>query len=101
MRPSAMAAKNGSRPHALAFNYSYEVPKLSQKWDNIVAKVVFDNWQISGATSFISGSYGSITYSFTGVPTGALVGTGAISGPGSRVAEPGARTWPVAPVPDS
>jgi hypothetical protein len=77
--------KNGSRPHALAINYSYEVPNLSRKWDNAMAKVVFDNWQISGATSFIKGTYGSITYSFTGLPTGALVGTGAISGSGSRV----------------
>jgi hypothetical protein len=77
--------RQGSRPHALAINYSYEIPNLSRKWDNAVAKVVFDNWQVTGATSVISGTYDAITYSFTGVPTGARVGTGGISAPGSRV----------------
>ena len=42
--------KNGSRPHALAFNYSYEVPKLSQKWDNIVAACFRCNHKKGGRT---------------------------------------------------
>src|SRR5205823_4910267 len=68
--------KNGSRPQSLVISYSYEVPNLSRKMDNPIVKAIFDNWQISGITSAISGTYGSITYNFTGVPTGALVGTG-------------------------
>ena len=58
------------RPHTLVINYSYEVPNLSRKWNNIVAKAVFDNWQVSGITSILSGTRQGFTYGYTGVPTG-------------------------------
>jgi hypothetical protein len=77
--------QNGSRPHSLVVSYSYEVPNLSTRWHNAIVKAIFDNWQVSGITSAISGAYGSITYTFTGVPTGLLVGTGGIGGAASRV----------------
>ncbi len=70
----------GRRPHVLVFNYSYEVPNLSQKWNNLLAKVVFDNWQFSGVTTITSGTYGGFTYNYANVTTGALSGTGAING---------------------
>jgi hypothetical protein len=76
---------NGRRPHVLVVNYSYEVPNLSQKWNNILAKVVFDHWQFSGVTTFTTGTYGGFTYNFANVPTGVLSGTGAINGGASRV----------------
>jgi len=76
---------NGRRPHTLTFNYSYDVPELSKHWNNIIAKAVFDNWQVSGVTSIISGAYGNFGYNFTNVPTGTLSGTGSINGGGSRV----------------
>ena len=41
---------NGRRPHVLVVNYSYDVPNLSQKWNNLLAKAIFDNWQFSGVT---------------------------------------------------
>lgn len=75
---------NGRRPHALTINYAYEVPNLSRRWDNIVAKVVFDNWQVSGITSILSGNKQGFTYGYANVPTGTLSGTGAIDGVGSR-----------------
>ncbi len=75
---------NGRRPHALTINYAYEVPNLSRKWDNIVAKAVFDNWQISGITSILSGNKQGFTYGYSNVPTGTLSGTGSIDGVGSR-----------------
>ncbi len=75
---------NGRRPHALTINYSYEVPNLSRRWDNIVAKVVFDNWQVSGITSILSGNKQGFTYGYANVPTGTLSGTGSIDGVGSR-----------------
>jgi hypothetical protein len=71
---------NGRRPHVLVINYSYEVPNLSRKWNNLLAKVVFDNWQFSGVTTITSGTYGGFTYGFVNAPTGALTGTGAING---------------------
>jgi Carboxypeptidase regulatory-like domain/TonB-dependent Receptor Plug Domain len=75
---------NGRRPHVLVLNYSYDVPNLSQKWNNLLAKVVFDNWQFSGVTTFTTGTYGGFTYNYANVPTGVLSGTGAINGGQSR-----------------
>jgi hypothetical protein len=75
----------GRRPHVLVLSYSYDVPHLSRKWDHVVTRAVFDNWQVSGVTTFTTGTYGSITYSYSNVPTGALSGTGAINGGASRV----------------
>ncbi len=76
--------KNGSRPQSLVVNYSYEVPNLGKRWDNVVVKALADNWQVSGITSLINGTYDSLTYVFAGTPTGALIGTGAIDGGASR-----------------
>jgi hypothetical protein len=75
---------NGRRPHALTVNYSYEVPNLSRKWDNVVTKAIFDNWQISGITSILSGTKGGFGYSYANVPTGVLSGNGSINGGGNR-----------------
>ena len=66
----------GRRPHVLVFNYSYDIPGLSRKWDHAMARAMFDNWQISGVTTLTTGTYGAITYSYSNVPTGALSGTG-------------------------
>ena len=77
--------QNGRRPHTLVVNYSYEVPGLGEKLDNAIAKAIFDNWQISGITTFTTGTYGGFTYSYTAAPTGALTGTGGINAGGSRV----------------
>jgi hypothetical protein len=76
---------NGRRPHVLVVNYSYNVPNLSNKWDNLIARVIFDEWQFSGVTTFTSGTYGGFSYNFSNVPTGTLAGTGAINGGASRV----------------
>src|SRR5262249_3317029 len=76
---------SGRRPHTLTVNYGYDIPELSKHWDNGVVKAVFDNWQVSGVTSVISGAYGNFSYTFTNVPSGALSGTGSINGGGSRV----------------
>ena len=71
---------SGRRPHVLVLNYSYDVPDLSQRWNNLLTKAVFDNWQFSGVTTWTTGTYGGFTYNYVNVPTGALSGTGAING---------------------
>jgi hypothetical protein len=76
---------NGSREHILNVNYSYEVPNLSTKWNNVLVKALADNWQVSGVTSILSGVRQGFSYGYTAVPTGTLTGTGAINGGGSRV----------------
>jgi hypothetical protein len=78
------AQQGGRRPHSLTINYSYEVPNLSGKWDNIATKAIFDNWQISGITTILSGSIGGFGYNYSGAPTGTLTGNGSIDGGGNR-----------------
>jgi hypothetical protein len=75
---------SGRRPHLLVINYSYEVPNLSRRWNNIVAKAIFDNWQISGITQIQSGAQGGFGYNYANVPTGTLSGNGSINGGGNR-----------------
>lgn len=51
--------------HILTVNYIYDIPGLSRKWNNGFVKAVFDNWQISGTTSYVSGKPKTITASYT------------------------------------
>jgi hypothetical protein len=52
------------RTHNFVLNYLYDIPALSKVTaNNIVVKSVFDNWQISGLTTFTSGAPLGIGYS--------------------------------------
>lgn len=51
------------RTHNFVLNYLYDVPKLSKYANNLVTRSVFDNWQLSGLTSFTSGAPLGIGYS--------------------------------------
>ena len=62
------------RTHNLAINYLYDVPGLSRYADNAVVRAVFDNWQISGVTTALSGATLPLTYTITGISD--LTGTG-------------------------
>ncbi|HUS08524.1 MAG TPA: carboxypeptidase regulatory-like domain-containing protein [Bryobacteraceae bacterium] len=44
------------RTHTLVVNYLYELPKVGTRLGWTPAKWVFDNWQISGITSMITGA---------------------------------------------
>ena len=70
------------RKHNLSINYSYDVPGLSQHWDNKVVRAIFDDWQISGLTSALSGATLPLSYTIQGVSD--LTG-GAGSGLDTRV----------------
>jgi hypothetical protein len=80
-----VTGNDGSRKHILNIHYSYDVPRLSRVWNNMVAKAVFDDWQVSGVTSILSGTRQGFSYGYTGAPTGTLTGQGSINGGGSRV----------------
>jgi len=41
--------------HIFTINYIYDLPKLSRHWDNKVARLLLDNYEISGTTSYASG----------------------------------------------
>ena len=67
---------NASRPHSLVFNYNYELPKASNKWDNLFSRLALDGWQISGVSVLQSQNRAGFTYAFTGAPTNDLSGNG-------------------------
>jgi hypothetical protein len=76
---------NGSRKHNLVLNYSYEIPNVGRRWDNLGSRLLFDGWQLSGITSLLSGTRQGFSYGYDNVPTGTLTGQGSINGGGSRV----------------
>ncbi len=51
------------RTHNFVLNYLYDLPKLSKFANNVAVRAVFDNWQISGLTTFTSGAPLGIGYS--------------------------------------
>ncbi len=52
------------RTHNFVFNYLYDIPALSKvTGNNIIMKSLFDNWQLSGLTTFTSGAPLGIGYS--------------------------------------
>jgi hypothetical protein len=57
------------RRHMLVINYIYDLPKLAKNnfLDNVLGRAVFNNWQVSGVTSFISGQPDAISYGVSGV----------------------------------
>ena len=45
------------RRHIMAINYIWNMPRLSPKLgNNMIAKAVFDDWELSGISQFVSGS---------------------------------------------
>jgi len=50
------------QPHVLVLNYTWDLPKASRLWNNGLMKLLFDNWQISGITTFASGNPREITF---------------------------------------
>ncbi len=40
----------------MVINYTWDLPRATNLWDNRVVKAVFDNWQLSGITAFASGT---------------------------------------------
>ncbi len=70
------------RTHIFTLNYIYKVPGLNKYWDNALTRTVFDGWELSGITSFSSGSPLGIGYGFS--PGADIVG-GSGGGLDSRV----------------
>jgi hypothetical protein len=78
------AGNLGSRPHNLKITYNWMVPGASRfMGNNVIAKGVFDGWQLSGISTFLSGSWSNFTYNFSGAAPNATTLTGGLGG--SRV----------------
>jgi len=56
---------SADQTHVFIVNYTYDVPRASSLVHNALVHRAFDNWQISGVTSFVSGQPSGITYSTT------------------------------------
>jgi hypothetical protein len=73
--------KNGSRPHNLKVTYNWMLPGASRfMGNNIVAKGVFDGWQLSGISTFLSGTWSNFGYNFSGAAPNATTLTGGLGG---------------------
>ena len=76
------------RTHVFVINYVYDLPKIGRHLgDNRFARGVFDNWQISGVTQFVSGTPLELGLTITGIDAGQRV-TGAYSGGGLSGQQP-------------
>lgn len=73
---------SNDRTHNFVLNYVYEFPRVSQKWNNGFSRIALDGWELSGITSFISGSPLGVGYSL--VQAADLTGGGG-AGVDSRV----------------
>ena len=81
---SKNAGNLGSRPHNLKITYNWLLPGASRfMGNNVIAKGVFDGWQFSGISTFLSGSWSNFTYNFSGAAPNATTLTGGLGG--SRV----------------
>jgi len=49
----------------LTGNYIYDVPGLSRHWNHRLVRLLFDNYQISGTTSYVSGKPKNLSVSYT------------------------------------
>ncbi|MFN0109447.1 MAG: carboxypeptidase regulatory-like domain-containing protein [Blastocatellia bacterium] len=49
--------------HIFVLNYTWDLPRASSLIDNVVVKSVFDNWQVSGITAFVSGTPTGVGFS--------------------------------------
>lgn len=60
------ATSDFDQTHILTVNYIYDIPGLGRKLDNGFVKAIFDNWQLSGTTSYASGKPKNITVTYNG-----------------------------------
>jgi hypothetical protein len=49
--------------HIFVLNYTWDLPRATRLWDNVAVKALFDNWQVSGITAFVSGTPSGIGFS--------------------------------------
>jgi hypothetical protein len=60
------APSDFDQTHILTVNYIYDVPNLSRKLNNGLVKAIFDNWQLTGTTSYASGKPKNVTVTYNG-----------------------------------
>lgn len=61
---------NYDQTHVLVLNYTWDLPRASRLWNNAVVRALFDNWQVSGITTFASGIPRDLTFTTADGSTG-------------------------------
>jgi hypothetical protein len=56
---------SGDQTHVVVLTHTYSIPGASRVWSNRVTRLVFDNWQVSGVTTFASGMPSGVTFTTT------------------------------------
>ncbi len=64
-----------NRPHAVNFNFGYQIPGLSRFWSNAFTKLAFDSWRINGNGAIYSGSPFTVGCAAQNAPPGYWTGT--------------------------
>lgn len=64
-----------NRPHAVNFNFGYDLPQLSRVWSNPFTRQALDGWKVNGNGAIYSGTPFTITCGSTGAPAGYWTGT--------------------------
>jgi hypothetical protein len=52
--------------HIFTANYIWDIPGPGRRLDSRLGKALFDNWQLSGTTSFVTGTPKSVSLGFSG-----------------------------------
>jgi hypothetical protein len=69
------------RKHVLVINYVYNLPKLSRfVGGNVFTRNIFDNWQISGISQFVTGTPFDLSLTGLGAQGARLLGTPTATG---------------------
>jgi Carboxypeptidase regulatory-like domain/TonB-dependent Receptor Plug Domain len=63
---------DNDQTHIFTANYIWDVPGLGRRWNNRFVKSIFDNWQLSGTTSFVSGRPKNVTVSYQSDTVGGI-----------------------------
>ena len=54
-----------NQEHALVINYTWDLPRASNLWDNGVVRLLLDDWQLSGENAFVSGDWSDVLLATT------------------------------------
>jgi hypothetical protein len=65
----------GNRPHAVNFNFGYDLPDVAGSWNNAVARQLLRGWRLYGNGTIFSGTPIGVACSVTGAPIGYWTGT--------------------------
>lgn len=92
------APSDFDQTHIFTVNYIYDVPSLSRRVPNALVRAIFDNWQLSGTTSYATGKPKALTATYSS--TAATISLGQPCPVGSSISSTTATTQVCTPLTD-